>query len=155
MIRRVSACAERYLSSTGSPTLIVTVGGLVTFQMRGSRSDRGHTFSVPHSPMGTTGTFVSAARRAAPQRPFSSGSKNTGPRGMVPWGRIATSSPAARAAAASTSGRSDPVERSTRMPPMARTREPTTGASKTSRLPRKRTARPRRASAIPSANGSK
>ena len=41
---------------------------------RGSLALRGQTFSVPHTPSGMTGAFVSAARRAAPQRPLSSGS---------------------------------------------------------------------------------
>ena len=40
-----------------------------------------------------TGARVSAARRAAPQRPFSFGSKNAAPRGIVPCGMIATRSP--------------------------------------------------------------
>jgi hypothetical protein len=105
--------------------------------------------------MGTTGTFVIAARRAAPHRPVSSGSKNAWPRGIVPWGRIITSSPAPSATAASASGSSDPVARSTGMPPMARANWPTTGASNTSRLPRNRTGRWRRAKANASATGSK
>ena len=41
------------------------------------------------------------------------------PRGIVPCGIIATSSPASSARAAAASGSSDPVPRSTRMPPIA------------------------------------
>ncbi len=77
-----------------------TVGGSVRLSTFGSRLDRGHTFSVPHSPIGITGALVIWASRAAPQRPFSSGSKNAGPRGIVPCGMIATTSPPARASAA-------------------------------------------------------
>ena len=40
---------------------------------------------------------MSAASRAAPQRPLSFGSKNALPRGMVPCGMIATMSPLASA----------------------------------------------------------
>ena len=58
-----------------SPRLVtVTVGGVTRFVTFGTRAERGHTFSVPHRPMGITGAFVSAARRAAPQRPFNCGS---------------------------------------------------------------------------------
>ena len=57
------------------------VGRLSTF---GSRHERGHTFSVPHRPIGMTGARVIAASRAAPQRPFSTGSKNAGPAGSCP-----------------------------------------------------------------------
>ncbi len=56
------------------------------FSTSGNRAFRGQTFSVPHRPTGMTGTRVLAARRAAPHRPLSSGSKNAGPRGIVPWG---------------------------------------------------------------------
>ena len=121
----------------------------------GSRLERGHTRSVPHSPIGMTGAFVSAASRAAPQRPFSSGSKNAGPRGIVPCGMIATTSPPVRASAAACSGSSEPVPRSTRMPPIAVASWPMTGASNTSFLPRKRTVRPLRAIAIDIAAESK
>jgi hypothetical protein len=155
IIRLVSASTESPSTSNGSPTRTRTVGGCTTFHTRGRRSERGHTASVPHTPIGTTGTPVWAARRAAPHRPFSSGSKNARPRGIVPWGRMATSSPLASAAAASSSGSSEPLARSTRMPPSARAMFPTTGASNTSRLPRNRTARPRRANTLPSVSGSK
>ena len=70
-------------------------------------------------PMGMTGALVMAASRAAPHRPFSSGSKKARPRGMVPCGMSATTSPACRASAAAARGSSEPVPRSTRMPPMA------------------------------------
>jgi hypothetical protein len=113
--------------------------------MLGSRLERGQTFSVPHSPTGITGAFVIAASRAAPQRPFSSGSKNAGPRGIVPCGIIATRCPSSSTSAAARSGSSDPVPRSTRIPPIASMIGPTTGASNTSFLPRKRGERPRRA----------
>jgi len=43
---------------------------------------------------------------------------------MVPWGRTTTISPARSAASASRRGRSDPLPRSTRIPPIA-TRHPT------------------------------
>jgi hypothetical protein len=68
---------------------------------------------------------------------------------------IATSSPAARAAPASLSGSSEPVPRSTRIPPNARASWPITGASNTSFFPRKRVVRPERARAMPTASGSK
>lgn len=126
--------------------VMVTTGGSVTFPRFGNLADRGHTFSVPHKPTGITGTRDSWARRAAPQRPRSFGLKNSRPRGIVPCGIIATMSPAANASSAAWSGASEPVPRSTRMPPMARAKSPTTGASKTSFLPRKRTGRPRLAS---------
>jgi hypothetical protein len=45
---------------------------------------------------------------------------------------IATSSPARRIRAASSSGSSEPVPRATRIPPKALARSPTIGASKTS-----------------------
>ncbi len=130
-------------------------GGSVMFITSGKRALRGQTFSVPQSPTGITGTRVWAARRAAPQRPLSSGSKNAGPRGMVPWGMSATSWPADSAAAAASSGSSEPVPRSTRMPPMALAMLPITGASKTSFLPRKRTGRPFLERVIPITSGSK
>ena len=63
-----------------------------------------------------------AARRVAPGRPCNSGSKNAWPRGIVPCGISATSSPAFSERSASMSGRSDPLPRSTRMPPSARER---------------------------------
>jgi hypothetical protein len=50
-----------------------------------------------------------AANRAVPVLALSTGSKNFSPRGMVPWGRITTSSPASRARWASRSGWSDPA----------------------------------------------
>ena len=84
MIRFVSASALRYFNATGGPTRICTVGGFVTLRMFGSRAERGHTFSVPHTPMGMTGASVIAARRAASQRPFSSGSKKAFPAGSCP-----------------------------------------------------------------------
>ena len=43
-----------------------------------------------------------------PSRPFSTGSKNASPRGIVPWGISATSSPASSASAAAVSGSSEP-----------------------------------------------
>ena len=74
MIRLVSASALRYASFTGGPTVMVMVGGLTTFSTFGRRAERGHTFSVPHRPMGITGALERAANRAAPQRAFSTGS---------------------------------------------------------------------------------
>ena len=84
---------------------------------RGRRWLRGHTFSVPHSPHGITGACVAWASRAAPQRPFSTGSKNAGPRGIVPSGAIATASPASSTRMACSSGSFEPDDRLTRMPP--------------------------------------
>ncbi|CAB4364257.1 unannotated protein [freshwater metagenome] len=74
MIRFVSVSARRYTRLTGSPIVTVMVGGFHTFSSAGKRAERGHTCSVPHSPIGITGAFVIAARRAAPQRPFNTGS---------------------------------------------------------------------------------
>ena len=112
------------------------------FSTFGSRSLRGHTFSVPHSPTGITGARVMSARRAAPHRPFSTGSKNAWPRGIVPCGMIATSSPASSAAAAAFNGSSEPgapldADATHRLRDLT-----DDGASKTSFLPRKRTGRP-------------
>ena len=56
MIRSVSSSMFLYLSSTAGPTRTRIVGGFVTFSTFGSRALRGHTFSVPHSPTGITGT---------------------------------------------------------------------------------------------------
>ena len=106
---------------------------------------RGHTDSVFQSPTGITGARVSAARRAAPQRPLAPGSKKAGPRGIVPCGDMEMSSPARSAWAAASSGSSEPDARTTRMPPNALAKPPMTGASKTSFLPRKRAVRPARA----------
>ena len=58
MMAFVSASALLYFSFTGGPTRTVTVGGVTTFSTFGTRADRGHTFSVPHSPMGMTGASV-------------------------------------------------------------------------------------------------
>ena len=77
----------------------------------GRRLERGHTFSVPHKPTGMIGASVSWCSRAAPQRPFNTGSKKAGPRGIVPCGARATSSPASRAATAACNGSSDPLAR--------------------------------------------
>ena len=121
----------------------------------GRRAERGHTSSVPHSPTGTTGAAVMAARRAVPDFPLSTGSKKASPRGIVPWGRITTTSPASRARRASRSGASERVPRSTGMPPRARATGPITGASNTSRLARKRTGRPSRAATMAKAATSK
>ena len=89
----VSASSLRYFNATGGPTRTVTVGGLARFNTLGNLALRGHTCSVPHSPTGMIGALPIAAKRAAPQRPFSLGSKKARPRGMVPWGMIATISP--------------------------------------------------------------
>ena len=78
MIRSVSVFSERYTSSTGSPTRMRTSGGSVTLRTLGNRLDRGQTFSVPHIPSGMTGACDSLASRAAPNRPFSTGSKKAG-----------------------------------------------------------------------------
>ena len=141
MIRLVSASRLRYLRSTGSPTRTRITGRSVKSK-RGSRRLRGHTRSVPHRPTGMTGAWVAWARRAAPQRPFSSGSKNAGPRGIVPSGASDTASPACSARMACSSGSFEPDERLTRMPPAIFDRNPMTGASNTSFLPRKRNDRP-------------
>ena len=61
---------------------------------------------------------------------------------MVPCGRTITTSPAFSADSAARSDAPEPLPRSTGMPPMARAIVPTTGASKISFLPRKRTGRP-------------
>ena len=142
-------------SATSGPTVIDTFGGLATFHNIGTCELRGHTFSVPHSPIGITGAPVRNARRAAPQRPCNTGSKKARPRGMVPCGMIATISPASSAALAASSGASLPVPRSTRMPPSAAASCPMTGASNTSFLPRKRTVRPVLATVSDTANTSK
>ncbi len=143
MIALVSASMSSPVSpATGGPTQVDTRGGLVRFATFGTLALRGHTFSVPHSPIGTTGAPLITASLAAPHRPCSSGSKNALPLGMVPWGIIATSSPAASAREAAHSGSSEPVPRSTRMPPIALASWPTTGASNTSALPRNRSGRP-------------
>ena len=155
MIRLVSASSERCFSSTGGPTETVTSGGSATLSTLGRRLDRGHTRSVPHSPTGMTGALVSCASRAAPQRPLSTGSKNAGPLGIVPWGMIPTTSPPSIADTAACNGSLEPLARSTRMPPMARLSWPTSGTSNTSFLPRKRTVRPLRATTRAIAPGSK
>ena len=67
----------------------------------------------------------------------------------------ATTSPAANASSAAASGSSEPLPRSTRMPPIALANSPTTGASNTSFFPRKRTGRPALAKRTPTAIGSK
>ena len=80
-----------------------------------------HLLGAPDARSGSTGAPVIAASRAAPHRPFSTGSKNAGPRGIVPCGMSATSSPACERR-----GRrlqrfvATRCPRSTRMPPMAR-----------------------------------
>ena len=84
-----------------------------------------------------------AASLAAPQRPFSSGSKNAGPRGMVPWGMRATSSPASRPRPRRGAARRSRCPARPGCRPWPWRAGPTTGASKTSFLPRKRTGRPR------------
>ena len=84
MIRFVSASALRYFNATGGPTRICTVGGFVTLRMFGSRAERGHTFSVPHSPMGMTGASVAAARRAAPNGPSARDRRTPRPAGSCP-----------------------------------------------------------------------
>ena len=146
MIRVVSASTSSPVNpSTGSPTRTRTSGGRAMLATFGTRALRGQTFSVPQIPIGITGAPLVAASLAAPQRPLSSGSKKARPRGIVPWGIIATSSPAASALAAAHSGSSDPLPRSTLMPPMALAICPTIGASKTSALPRNRSGRPLRA----------
>ena len=85
-----------------------------------------------------------AASRAAPHLPLSTGSKNAGPRGIVPCGMSATSSPASsafgRLAQRLVRARS-PARRGCRRAP--RSACPTTGTSNTSFFPRKRTGRPR------------
>ncbi len=64
---------------------------------------------------------------------------------MVPWGISATICPASNASAANRRGSSDPLARSTRIPPIALASCPTTGTSNTSFFPRKRAVRPLRA----------
>ena len=141
----VSATASVSPSGTGRPTRTRTVGGWASAATSGSLADRGQTCSVPHRPTGTTGAPVAAARRAVPVLPCSTGSKNASPRGIVPCGRTMTTSPARSAASAACSGRDEPLPRSTGMPPIARATQPSTGASNSSCLPRKRTGRPSRA----------
>ena len=102
-----------------------------------------------------TGAPVAWARRAAPQRPFSTGSKNAGPRGIVPSGASDTASPARRARMACSNGSDEPDERFTRMPPAIFDRKPMIGASKTSFLPRKRNERPVWPSTVPTTVASK
>ena len=114
MIRLVSVSGSSYVSSTGGPIRTVTRGRR-SGSMRGSRAFLGQTCSVPHRPIGITRALVIAARRATPHRPCSSGSKNAGPRGIVPWGAIITTSPARNATAAASRGSSEPVPRSTRI----------------------------------------
>ena len=80
----VSASSLRYFSGTAGPTVTVTCGGCARLKTFGGGRYAGQTRSVPHKPTGMTGTLVMAARRAAPQRPLSTGSKKASPRGMVP-----------------------------------------------------------------------
>ena len=155
MIATVSATGSSRPRATGCPTSTVTRGGCCTAVISGTREARGQTRSVPHTPIGTTGAPVWAASRAVPVRPFRTGSKNSAPRGMVPWGSTMTTSPARSEAAALRIGSGDLVPRSTGMPPRARARRPTTGASKTSCLAKKRTGRPSRAATRPMAATSK
>ena len=54
MMVSVSALASVRDSATGLPTRTRTVGGLRTSVKSGTRAERGHTFSVPHNPTGTT-----------------------------------------------------------------------------------------------------
>ena len=66
---------------------------------------------------------------------------------------IPTTSPPSIADIAACNGSSEPLARSTRMPPMARLSWPTSGTSNTSFLPRKRTVRPLRATTMAIAAG--
>ena len=145
MIVFVSVTASSPARRTASPTRTVTGCDPI---MLGTLDERGQTASVPERPTGTTGAPVEAARRAAPVLPWRTGSKKASPRGMVPSGRITTTSPARSAASASTMGDCEPLPRSTGMPPSERATQPSTGTSKISCLPRKRTGRPRRAAMI-------
>ena len=83
----VSATASSSPRVTGAPTVTVTRGGWGRVVMMGTLDDRGQTRSVPHSPMGTTGAPVSAASRAVPVWPRSTGSKNASPAGNGPLGQ--------------------------------------------------------------------
>ena len=87
------------------------VGGEVMFVKFGNLALRGHTFSVPQMPTGITGARDPWANFAAPHLPFSTGSKNARPRGIVPCGIIATMSPAAIASSAARNGSLLPVPR--------------------------------------------
>ena len=75
-------------------------GDATTLVTLGSRDERGHTCSVPHTPSGITGAPVAAARRAAPDLPRNRGSKNASPRGIVPCGVTISTSPLRRASSA-------------------------------------------------------
>ena len=77
MMAAVSALASVSESGTGVPTRTVTLGGLRTSVKSGTRAERGHTFSVPQSPTGTTVAPVDAASRAVPVLPCSTGSKKS------------------------------------------------------------------------------
>ncbi len=77
MIASVSATASVKDSGTGRPTRTVTLGGFRTSVKSGVRAERAHTLSVPHSPTGTTGAPVDAARRAVPVLPCRTGSKKS------------------------------------------------------------------------------
>ena len=127
MIRFVSASSERCFNSTGSPTLIRTTGGSVRLSTFGSRAERGHTFSVPHSPTGMTGAPLSWARRAAPQRPFSSRIEER----RAAWDRALRHQRHHLAAEQRVGRRLERLvgsgARSTRMPPIAAASWPTIG----------------------------
>ena len=160
MTAAVSARTERSedprAKATGGPKRTSTSGGSLNCRRFGTFAERAHTFSVPQSPTGITGTSGAlAANRATPVFPESTGSKNSSPRGIVPCGRITTASPPSSATAAWFSGSSDAVPRSTRIAPIARAIWPTTGASNTSFFPMNRPLRPAFPRPIINASGSK
>ncbi len=150
MIRFVSSSRSSPFNSTGLPIRIVISGGFVTLSMFGSRALRGHTRSVPHMPTGMTG----APRHVRePGRAPSSLQLRVEERLAARDRALAASAPRPRRRAA----RRRP--RATARPSPCRGRRgcrrtpstiwPTTGTSNTSFLPRKRTGRPRCASAMP------
>ena len=156
MIRLVSASALRYFSGTAIADRDRHLRRVEDVEhVRQASRPRPHLLGAPQPHRDRPAPCVIAASLAAPHRPFSTGSKNAGPRGIVPSGMSATISPASSASAAACSGSSEPVPRSTRMPPIAVAIWPTIGASNTSFLPRKRTERPVRATSRAMVAGSK
>ena len=114
--------------------------------MSGNLDERGQTCSVPQRPTGTTGAPVSRGQAggagvAVQDRVEEGLTAGDGPLGQHDDHLTGPQS----AAAARRIGSPDPLPRSTGIPPSARASWPTTGASKTSCLARKRTGRPSRA----------
>ena len=94
MIRLVSASALRYFRSTGRPDPDADRRRVPERQHVRAAGRCGATPArCPTARRGSRAPSVIAASRAAPHRPLSTGSKNARPRGIVPCGMSATSSP--------------------------------------------------------------